>query len=295
MNTCRYKCINLLNDLPFLRQILRYVKEYQYKRFILNTLVSKVEKCSLRNVNVENICWGSSTLITSEKYINLTLNLALIDLTLLNNRLRNNLIPSLHWSRRFEYPFIYHQCEVEKYTRLRILDVGAGLNPFQVLLSMLGHFVVSLDLDLKSIMKLCKIVSKFKGLKIYPCLADAFQISNTFKENFFDRVICISVIEHILDYLNPVFDLNLSYLILKALLCELVHVTKPGGKICITLDVDLSGRSHLNLNEVNILSRILDTKIPHLPQDVLISNKTALGSLFAHNKTVLAIILRKIQ
>jgi hypothetical protein len=74
-----------------------------------------------------------------------------------------------------------------------------------------------------------------------------------------------------------------------------VHVTKPGGKICITLDVDLSRRSHLNLNEVNILSRILDTKIPHLPQDVLISNKTALGSLFAHNKTVLAIILRKIQ
>jgi len=100
-----------------------------------------------------------------------------------------------------------------------------------------------------------------------------------------DLVICISVIEHILDYLNPAFDLNLSYLILKALLCELVRVTKPGGKVCITLDVDLSGRLHLNLNEVYLLGKILFTKIPQLPKEMLISDETVLGSLFAHNKT----------
>jgi SAM-dependent methyltransferase len=240
---------------------------------------------------VENICWGSSTLITSERYVNLTLNLTLIDLALLNNRLIGNLTPSLHWSRRFEYSFIYDQCEVTKSTRLRILDVGAGLNPLQILLSMLGHIVVSLDSDIKTITKLCKIVSKFKGLKIYPCLADAFSIP--FKENFFDRVICISVIEHILDYLNPTFDLNLSYLILKTLLCEMIRLTKPGGKICITLDVDLSGKLHLNLNEINILGKILHTKIPPLQENTLISDKTILGNLFAYNKTVLAIILRK--
>jgi len=184
MNTCKHIFINLLRDnLPLLRRILRYVWRYQYRRFILSTYVSRMKECDLRHVNVENICWGSSTLITSEKYVNLTLSLALIDLALLNNRLGGNMIPSLHWSRRFEYPFIYHQCEATKSTKLRILDVGAGLNPLQILLSMLGHFVISLDLDTKCVMKLCKIVSKFKGLKIYPCLADAFQIP--FKENFF--------------------------------------------------------------------------------------------------------------
>jgi len=241
---------------------------------------------------VENICWASQTLEASKEYTSLTLILTLIDLTLLNNRLSANLVPSLHWSRRFEYPFVYYHCDVAEYTKLRILDVGAGLNPFQILLSMLGHHVVSLDSNIKYVMKLCKIVSKLRS-KVYPCLADAFQIP--FKENFFDRVICISVIEHILDYLNPAFDLNLSYLILKALMCELARVTKPGGKICITFDVDLSGRRHLNLSEVNILSRILRVKIPSLPKDALISDKMAFGSLFGHNKTVLAIILRKIH
>jgi SAM-dependent methyltransferase len=240
---------------------------------------------------VEDIRYGTSSIITSERYTNLTLKLALIDVILLNNRLEDILTPSLHWSRRFEYPYIYHEGKIATSTRLRILDVGAGLNPFQVLLSVLGHFVVSLDQDICSVMKLCKIIDRFKGLKLYPCLGDAFQIP--FKQNFFDRVICISVIEHILDYLNPTFDLKLSYLILNTLLCDLVRVVKPGGKICITFDVDLSGRYHLSLDEVKILGKILRTKIPPLPEDALISDKTVLGSLFAHNKTVLAMILKK--
>jgi len=178
-------------------------------------------------------------------------------------------------------------------TKLRILDAGAGLNPFQILLAVLGHFVVSLDLNVKYTVKLSKIVNKSDKLKsrIYPYLADIFKIP--FRENFFDRVICISVIEHILNYLNPTFNTKLSYLILKALMCELVRVVRPGGKVCITLDVDLSGKRHLSLDEVKMLANMLHVEIPHLPKDILVSNMRAYGNLFGPNKTVFAIVLTK--
>ena len=274
MNDCKYTITDIISSLPLVRRVLKYRQRYWYEHFITHGLLRK--RCNLDAIEVKAIYWGSLTPIKSREYVNLTLNLALIDLAILGNKLEGNLIPSLHWSRRFEYPSIYYHCGLRTFPKLRVLDAGAGLNPFQVLLAMLGHIVVSLDNDITSITKLQRIAHDLK-IKLYLCLAGITQIP--FKDNFFDRTICISVIEHILDYLNPQFHPGISYLILKAILCELSRVTKPGGKICITLDVDLGGRRHASPNEIKILGDLLGVKIPPLPKDALISNKVPLGTL----------------
>jgi len=148
----------------------------------------------------------------------------------------------------------------------------------RILLALSGHFIVSLDNYVKVLIRLSKILKENSKLKIFPCSADFFQLP--FKENFFDCVICISVIEHILDYLNPKFDLRLSYAILKTWLCELARVTKPGGRICVTLDIDLSKRRYLTLDEVVMLGKLIKHDIPPMPADIIVSNKIAFGELF---------------
>lgn len=240
LSSCKLRISNLMHLIPFIGRILRFSQEYRYRHRILDYVINRSKQCKLSCVSVESINWASHTFIAPKDYINLTLKLTLIDLAILRNKLEGNITPSLHWSRRFEYPFTYYQCISNSRKKLVILDAGAGLNPLQILLALSGHFVVSLDNDIKVLIKLSKILKSSFKLKIFPCRADVLQLP--FKENFFDCVICISVIEHILDYLNPKFDLRLSYAILKTWLCELARVTKPGGRICVTFDVDLSKR-----------------------------------------------------
>jgi 2-polyprenyl-3-methyl-5-hydroxy-6-metoxy-1,4-benzoquinol methylase len=291
LSSCKHRISNLMYLIPFIGRILRFPQEYRYRHCILDYVINRSKQCKLDCVTVESINWASRTFIASKDYINLTLKLTLIDLTILKNELEGNITPSLHWGRRFEYPYIYYRCISNSRKKLVILDAGAGLNPLQILLALSGHFIVSLDNDVKVLIRLSKILKDNSKLKIFPCLADVFQLP--FKENFFDCVICISVIEHILDYLNPKFDLRLSYAILKTWLCELARVTKPGGRICVTLDIDLSKRRHLTLDEVAMLGKLIKHDIPPMPADIIVSNRIAFGELFAPQKTVIAIIMGK--
>jgi hypothetical protein len=82
--------------------------------------------------------------------------------------------PLLHWSRRLEYPFIYYQCISNLHENLVILNAGAGLN-LQIPLAIPGHLVVSLDSDIKAVIRLNKVLKDSK-LKIFPCLADILRL-----------------------------------------------------------------------------------------------------------------------
>jgi len=156
-----------------------------------------------------------------------------------------------HWSREWEYPWAILSAAVEK-NSLRILDVGGGGGSFAEYLAQNGHdcFVIDpllnkgilsiinrdvtiyrkvrsiilfLILSLLCIKRLGAIPfeSRKSSAKYYPYSA----IDIKFPNNYFDRVFCLSVIEHI--------ELNLWQRCIE----EFERVLKPKGRLIITLDM----------------------------------------------------------
>lgn len=122
---------------------------------------------------------------------------------------------------------------------MRILDCGSGRGALQFYLSSLGMDVYSIDIKDNS----SKLFTKLKSLGIklslppdrvhrklnrkYNCDVKFRQESvgkMSFDSNFFDRILCISVIEHISDDT------------LKKSLLEMERVLKPEGLLILTFD-----------------------------------------------------------
>lgn len=151
------------------------------------------------------------------------------------NKLTRMLIPI--WSRHWEYPWAILNADL--HPGQKILDAGCGNSPLLQYLARL-----SLKLDLFGIDKKIKETRKswkwkilnlfgyrlFEGLpyigrhgNITYC--DQSMTNIGFTNNQFDRIFCISVIEHILDEEKP-----------KAM-SEMGRVLKPGGLLVMTLDL----------------------------------------------------------
>lgn len=156
-----------------------------------------------------------------------------------------------HWSRAWEYPWAILAAELGG-KPLRTLDVGGGGSPFAPYLARIGHesLVVDPSLDRgagfvfdrgKSLYRNARSLAKralFKmagiqslwGLperngrnpvRYHPYPADRLQ----FPERHFDRVFCLSVMEHI--------PLELW----AKCMAEFERVLRPGGRLVITLDM----------------------------------------------------------
>jgi SAM-dependent methyltransferase len=117
-----------------------------------------------------------------------------------------------HWSRFFEYPWVLengnfspNQC---------VLDAAGGDAPLQYFLASKGICVVNVDIQPPKRPPLwdCK-VKRIEG--------DLRKLSD--RDGTFDRVICLSVLEHIE---NPIEIVH-----------ELWRVLLPGGRLLITMDV----------------------------------------------------------
>lgn len=169
-----------------------------------------------------------------------------------------------HWSRAWEYPWAIQSADLNRES-LRILDVGGGGSPFAEYLAKQGHecFVVDPSLNkgvnsvvnaeksiyrnLRSfvffyILKFCGI-NRLWGLPIkqnkyaihyYPHSA----AETKFSGNYFDRVFCLSVLEHIPLELWP------------RCVKEFERVLKPNGMLIITLDMSTfhaNSRQYLEL------------------------------------------------
>jgi 2-polyprenyl-3-methyl-5-hydroxy-6-metoxy-1,4-benzoquinol methylase len=125
--------------------------------------------------------------------------------------------PNKYW----EYPWILANLKLKK--GMSILDVGCGKSPIQFLLADLGCNVYAIDPNEnvewhginRKLAKLfnCNIEYRKEGGE-----------SISYHNNTFDRVCCISVIEHC----------NIS--IQRKILAEMIRVLKPGGLCVITVD-----------------------------------------------------------
>lgn len=170
---------------------------------------------------------------------------------------------SLHWSRRFEYPWVIQRL---KDPGKLILDVGAGATALQFFLTREGMPTISLDIDKDAVewinsrsTKSTAIVSDgtVKTVWSKPHAGIGSLPDLCLSANSFETCLCISVLEHL-----PKAQILPS-------IQELIRVAAK--HVIITLDVALT-RSQKQLDAVDLveLTKALDLpEIPMLPLDVL--------------------------
>jgi SAM-dependent methyltransferase len=117
-----------------------------------------------------------------------------------------------------------------------LLDAGCGEGRHCFGALQRGARVVGLDLDLGSLRKAAgalRFVGRRKGALAAMLQGDAFRLP--FADGTFDRVICAEVMEHVHDY--------------RAAARELARVTRPGGRIAVTIPTATSEQLYLRLGD----------------------------------------------
>lgn len=185
---------------------------------------------------------------------------------LARNRYLQKLIGHDHWSRRWEYPWAILTAELGQ-EPLSILDVGGGGSPFAPCLAKNGHTCCVIDPLLITCLNFS--FNKTKGIyrnmrslffnlilkitrvkRLWGCQSSAirtpvnyypYSATNIgFPDSSFDRVFCLSVMEHI-----PIETWG-------DCMREFERVLRPGGRLIVTLDMsvqDANNRLYLKLVE----------------------------------------------
>lgn len=151
----------------------------------------------------------------------------------------NKYVPSSlsHWSRRFEYPWTIEKGLFQKDEW--VLDAAGGDGPLQNLVSQIGCKVVNIDIESKYF---CKT------RKNYQVQGDLRKLC--FADNSFNKVMCISVLEHILE---P-----------EKIIPELWRVLKPGGRLIVTMDIANYVRYNhtIDMEVASKILQLLDMSMP---------------------------------
>lgn len=162
--------------------------------------------------------------------------------------------PNKHW----EYPWVIANLRLEP--GMSVLDAGCGTSPVQYLLSQVGCRVSGVDahegaewhgIDRRLARRFgCKIDYRCEGI-------DAL----SFADATFDRVCCVSVIEHCRnrevenEKMTPLTDGDLA--LQRKIMGELVRVLKPGGILAVTVDFNIPREDCLldsNVDVANLLA-----------------------------------------
>lgn len=148
----------------------------------------------------------------------------------------------LHWSRQHEWPFCLYHAELDK--SHICLDIGSGDSPIKYRVAESCKNLYCLEYE--------PFDKSEKKDNIYFIKGDGRYVP--FPAQSFDRVFCISVIEHIPENRFKVIE-------------ETVRVLKPGGKLLLTYDVLMSGVCSItNREESNkILDYLKIDRIDHSP------------------------------
>jgi 2-polyprenyl-3-methyl-5-hydroxy-6-metoxy-1,4-benzoquinol methylase len=152
---------------------------------------------------------------------------------------------SLHtWSRLWEYPYVIHHLEQIRQTKptdglLKVADIGSGVTFFPFSVARLGCDVTCIDVDpvcMHDIPIAARIINHMPG-KISIGLMEGNRAP--LDDESQDVVYCISVLEHIPSREEAIKDI--------------ARILKPGGKLILTVDIDLRGDSDLSVEGFNFL------------------------------------------
>jgi len=154
--------------------------------------------------------------------------------------LRSN---QLWMTRAWEYPWAALNSNISSHTK--ILDIGSGWSLFPLYLAQKSENVDSIDTDEMQMKILSPALADILKLKVNYFIDNALGLSA--KDNTYDYIFCISVLEHLEEevengrYVNKHIK-RLDRIAIK----EFIRVIKPGGRIVLTLDYaseDVSMRS----------------------------------------------------
>jgi len=162
-----------------------------------------------------------------------------------------------HWSRRWEYPWAIFNADLQP--GMCVLDAGSGGSPFPLYLGMSGFECYAADpsLDLgkpknnrrRRFLSFLGIAAGWnllpgagkrreRSLPVRYCPESIQELS--FHDGFFDRVFCLSVMEHI-----PKLEWSRC-------MKQLARIVRPGGRLVLTLDMskqDANERAYERLIE----------------------------------------------
>jgi len=131
----------------------------------------------------------------------------------------------LHWSRQGEWPWVLRNAELQPHHR--VLDAGSGWSVLKFALAKRCCHVVCAEKDAHSLYTAQRSIEGMGFAdRIMQVKSDVRDLP--FPDNWFDRVVCVSVIEHM-----PCGWIDATR--------ELMRVLKPGGRLLLTMDVRISG------------------------------------------------------
>ena len=154
--------------------------------------------------------------------------------------LRSN---QLWMPRAWEYPWAILNSDIS--CDSRILDVGSGWSLFPLYLAQKSRNVDSVDTDELQMKILAPALADILKLKVNYFVDNALNLSA--KDNTYDYVFCISVLEHLEEEVEKGKPVNKHKNKLDRIaIREFLRVIKPGGRVILTLDYaseDISQRS----------------------------------------------------
>lgn len=263
----------VINKIPSLRA--------HYERKQVEEIYELAKRAANRNfpIKVLDSRWATQRCLTDEYYIFLTSEL--VEISKIVGAFVGSIPQALHWSRQYEYPYaIMNSIPSGHPSRaFRILDCGAGVGPIQFYLAMKGYEVYSLDLNLRALERVALFESKKRLKTLHPTYGNILDLP--FPNDYFDRVLNISVLEHIVYYVEQDTDV-----ILKGFVNELLRVLKPKGLVVLTFDVNMDPQKsdlRLYLHEYESLCGILGISPTPPPRNRLYSSDTEEGRIMGEH------------
>lgn len=154
--------------------------------------------------------------------------------------LRSN---QLWMARLWEYPWAILNSDISPNSK--VLDVGSGWSLFPLYLAQRSRNIDSIDTDERQMKLLSPVLADILKLKVNYFVDDALNLSA--KDNTYDYVFCISVLEHLEEEMENGIPINRHTNKLDRIaIREFIRVIKPGGRVILTLDYaskDISLRS----------------------------------------------------
>jgi len=156
--------------------------------------------------------------------------------------------------RRVEYPWSFLNASLDK--SMKILDVGSGISQFPIYLASKGHDVTSIDNDEILMKRISPKLAEWSGTKVNYVEGDATKLN--FEDNTFDRVFCISVLEHLEEEIvvGKIVNYHKKNLDVMAIR-EMLRVLKPNGYLILTFDWDENPDNVRSYRLDDIYERIL--------------------------------------
>lgn len=180
---------------------------------------------------------------------------------------------ALHWSRCFEWPWALLNSDLTK--DCVCLDAAGGHAVFQQSLARRVKSVVNIDRNEKSLNAAKYLASAIGNVNLTTRVGDLGGIPPKNDYEKYDRVFCISVMEHCIDWI--------------AILDHLLYTLKPGGILILTMDVvrsDLKQTDHrasgfhIGFEEANQVCEMLGGEFP-VADRRLMANKMPCGTILS--------------